>query len=107
MSADEAGPGAQCGRGPAAAAAPPVPRLCDPGPAQRRGAQPVSLVTTDTVVSIAVCSRQRLPNGRLLRFEVRFGSQAQEFSAVSGGRQHGGIVQVNLDNLNGRAVILA
>ncbi len=51
--------------------------------------------------------RQRLPNGRRLRFEVRFGSQAQEFSAVSGGRQHGGIVQVNLDNLNGRAVILA
>jgi len=43
----------------------------------------------------------------VLRFEVRFGSQAQEFSAVSGGRQHGGIVQVNIDNLNGRAVILA
>ena len=53
------------------------------------------------------CSRQRLPNGRVLRFEVRFGSQAEEFSAVSGGRQHGGIVQVNVDNLNGRAVILA
>ena len=43
----------------------------------------------------------------MLRFEVRFGSQAQEFSAVSGGRQHCGIVQVNLDNHNGRAVILA
>ncbi len=59
------------------------------------------------VVSIAVCSRQRLANGKVLRFEVRFGSQAEEFSAVSGGRQHGGIVQVNIDNLNGRAVILA
>ena len=38
---------------------------------------------------------------------ARRGARGVELSAVSGGRQHGGIVQVNIDNLNGRAVILA
>ena len=93
-----------------------VARLPQPPHLFRGYASPVRLsdvvrspspLSPPTPSSQSRCSRQRLPNGRMLRFEVRFGSQAQEFSAVSGGRQHGGIVQVNIDNLNGRAVILA
>ena len=50
-----------------------------------------------------MCLQVTLPNGRVLRFEVRFGANA--VSAKFPTQSHTGILQVNLDDNNSRVVV--